>query len=185
MFVIKRDGRSESVKFDKITSRLDKLCYGLHDADPVLVTQKVIQGVYPGVTTAQLDELAAETAAFLSSTSPDYSILAARIAVSNLHKNTSNIFSEAMEQMFTNPGRETPLISQSTWDVVQAHTRELNDMIRHERDYEYDYFAFKTLERSYLCRVNDVIVERPQYMLLRVAIGIHGWNIARVRETYD
>eukprot|EP00534_Pseudo-nitzschia_fraudulenta_P007682 CAMPEP_0201146910 /NCGR_PEP_ID=MMETSP0851-20130426/8558_1 /ASSEMBLY_ACC=CAM_ASM_000631 /TAXON_ID=183588 /ORGANISM="Pseudo-nitzschia fraudulenta, Strain WWA7" /LENGTH=823 /DNA_ID=CAMNT_0047422623 /DNA_START=143 /DNA_END=2614 /DNA_ORIENTATION=+ len=191
MHVVKRDGRVESVHFDKITSRIDKLAFGLDTkhVEPPLVAQKVIQGVYPGVTTMELDELAAQTAASFATQHPDYSILAARISVSNLQKSTCDVFSELTEDLFNYTHHVTlkpgPLVSKEYYDTVMKHKDVLNKAIDHARDFDYDYFGFKTLEKSYLLKMNGKIVERPQCMLMRVAVGIHGDDIDRVLETYE
>ncbi|KXJ86661.1 ribonucleotide reductase [Microdochium bolleyi] len=191
MFVRKRDGRQERVQFDKITARVSRLCYGLdaEHVDPVAITQKVISGVYPGVTTIQLDDLAAETAAYMTVTHPDYAILAARIAVSNLHKQTKKQWSSVISDLFhyVNPKNKTasPMISQDTYDCVMRHKDELDSAIVYDRDFNYQYFGFKTLERSYLLKLNGKIVERPQHMIMRVSVGIHGDDIERVIETYN
>lgn len=191
MFVVKRNGKKESVYFDKITSRIEKLCYGL-DAkyvDSVFISQKVIQGVYPGVTTVELDELAAQTAASFSTQHPDFSILAARISVSNLHKQTSKVFSETIElfHKYIHPktGAPAPLVSEDTYQTVMTHKDKINSAIINDRDFEYDYFGFKTLEKSYLLRCGGKVSERPQHMLMRVAVGIHGDDIDRIIETYE
>jgi ribonucleoside-diphosphate reductase alpha subunit len=191
MYVIKRNGRSEEVKFDKITARITKLCYGLNPdfVDPVQISQKVIAGIYPGVTTSELDELAAETAAYCSTQHPDFSKLAARISISNLHKNTNKVFSENIELFYNNKhektGLDAPLIAQDVYEIVMKNKDLLNSAIIHDRDFEYDYFGFKTLERSYLFRVKGKVCERPQQMIMRVAVGIHKDDIKSVLETYE
>jgi len=191
MFVMKRDGRKEEVHFDKITSRIAKLCYGLSPrfVDPVRITQKVIQGVYPGVTTVELDELAAQTAAYNATQHPDFSILAARISVSNLHKMTAKKLSDNMQIFidYVHPitKEKAPLVSQKCYDIVMKHSAVLDSAIIHDRDFEFDYFGFKTLEKSYLFKVNGKIAERPQHMIMRVAVGIHGEDIPAVLETYN
>lgn len=191
MFVIKRNGYKENVMFDKITSRIRKLCYGLNTdhIDPIKIAMKVIQGIYNGVTTVELDTLAAEIAATCTTQHPDYAILAARIAVSNLHKETKKLFSEAMKDLFNyvNPknGKHSPIISSITMDVVNKYKDKLNSVIIYERDFSYNYFGFKTLEKSYLLKINNKIVERPQHMLMRVAVGIHQWDIDSAIETYN
>jgi ribonucleotide reductase alpha subunit len=191
MFVMKRDGRSESVHFDKITSRIAKLCYGLSPkfVDPVRISQKVIQGVYPGVTTTELDELAAQTAAYNATQHPDFSILAARISVSNLHKMTSKRFSDNIQifKDYVHPITKTkaPLVSDKCYEVVMKHRDVLDSAIIHDRDFDFDYFGFKTLEKSYLFKVNGVIGERPQHMIMRVAVGIHGDSLPDILETYN
>lgn len=190
MFVFKRDGRKEKVHFDKITSRIRKLCYGLDEKyiDAVPVAQKVIGGVYQGVTTKELDNLAAETAAYLTTTHPDYAILAARIAVSNLHKETKKQFSGVIDDLYkwVNPKTEkwSPLIAEDIHDIVMTNAEALDSAIIFDRDFNYNYFGFKTLEKSYLLRLDDVIVERPQHMLMRVAVGIHGKDIDAAIESY-
>ena len=191
MYVYKRSGRKEEVKFDKITARIRKLCYNLNDqyCDPVKISQKVIQGVFNGVTTSQLDELAAETAAYAATQHPDYSTLAARISVSNLHKATLKSFSETMkllhQHVHPKVGHKCPLVSDELMRIVEANKDKLNGAIIYDRDMEYDFFGFKTLERSYLLKIDGKIVERPQHMLMRVAIGIHGDDIDKVLETYN
>lgn len=191
MYVVKRDGRRESVKFDKITSRIEKLCYGLETVyvHPIEVAKKVVSGIYDGVTTAELDVLAAETAASMTTKHPDYAILAARIAISNLHKNTLKSFSATMKQLYTYTDPKTnenaSLISKEAYDVIRKHAALLDSTIIYDRDYGYDYFGYKTLEKSYLLKVNGKIAERPQHMLMRVAVGIHLDDLDSVIETYN
>ncbi|MFP4089106.1 MAG: ribonucleoside-diphosphate reductase subunit alpha [Cyclobacteriaceae bacterium] len=191
MLVIKRDGRRESVKFDKITARIEKLCYGLevNYVHPVEVAKKVISGIYDGVTTVELDNLAAETAATLTVKHPDYAVLAARIAISNLHKVTSKSFSNTMKRLYKyedpKTGEHAPLISKETYSIIKQHAALLDSTIIYSRDYNYDYFGFKTLERSYLMKLGGKVVERPQHMLMRVAVGIHGEDIEKAVETYN
>lgn len=191
MFVLKRDGRREEVKFDKITARIAKLCYGLNDqyVDAVQISQKVVAGVYPGVTTSELDELAAETAAYAATQHPDFSKLAARIAISNLHKNTNKVFSENIALFHANvhdkTGQPAPLVADDVMEIIQKHKDRLNSAIIHDRDFDYDYFGFKTLERSYLLRVGGKVCERPQQLIMRVAVGIHKEDIDAAIETYE
>ncbi len=190
MYVVKRDGHKEPVMFDKITDRIKKLCYGLNDlVDSVKVAMRVIEGLYDGVTTSELDNLAAETAASMTIAHPDYAQLAARIAVSNLHKNTKKSFSETMSDMYhyVNPrtGQKSPLLSEEVYEAIMANAEALDSMIIYNRDFNYDYFGFKTLERSYLLKINGKIVERPQHMLMRVSVGIHLNDIEAVKETYE
>ena len=190
MYVVKRDGRREPVMFDKITDRIRILCYSLSDlVDPVKVAMRVIEGLYDGVTTSELDNLAAETAASMTVTHPDYAQLAARIAVSNLHKNTKKSFSETIIDLYnyTNPrtGLKSPLISDEVYQVIMDHSERLDSIIIYNRDFNYDYFGFKTLERSYLLKLDGAIVERPQHMLMRVSIGIHLNDIESAIETYE
>jgi ribonucleoside-diphosphate reductase alpha chain len=190
MYVVKRDGHREPVMFDKITDRVKKLCYGLNEmVDAVKVAMRVIEGLYDGVTTSELDNLAAETAAAMTVTHPDYALLAARIAISNLHKNTKKSFSETMNDMFhyVNPrtNQEAPLLSEEVHQVIMENAEFLDSHVIYNRDFNYDYFGFKTLERSYLLKINGKIVERPQHMLMRVAVGIHLNDLQSVIETYD
>ncbi|WP_367916407.1 ribonucleoside-diphosphate reductase subunit alpha [Leadbetterella sp. DM7] len=191
MFVIKRDGRRESVKFDKVTARIERLCYGLDSlfVQPVEVAMKVVSGIYDGVTTSELDTLAAETAASMTTKHPDYAILAARIAISNLHKNTLKSFSGTMKLLYQyidpKTGENASLISKETWKTIQANAAVLDSSIIYDRDFGYDFFGYKTLEKSYLMKLNGKIVERPQHMLMRVAVGIHGDNIDKAIETYN
>ncbi|KAG2176605.1 hypothetical protein INT44_007269 [Umbelopsis vinacea] len=191
MFVYKRDGRRERVAFDKITARINKLCYGLdmNFVDPVAITQKVISGVYQGVTTVELDNLAAETAAYMTTKHPDYAILAARIAISNLHKETTKQFSQVVDDLYNyiNPKTDKPgpMISDEVYKIVQANAERLNSAIIYDRDFSYNYFGFKTLERSYLLKINGKVAERPQHLLMRVAVGIHLSDIEAAIETYN
>lgn len=190
MFVTKRDGRREAVKFDKITARIKKLCYGLHAAvDPVKIALRVIDGVYDGVSTSDLDNLAAEVAATNAVTHPDYALLASRIAVSNLHKNTKKSFTEVMSDLYNyvDPVTKQPasLLAEDVWDVIQANSEFLDSTVIYDRDFNYDYFGFKTLERSYLLKIDGMVSERPQHMLLRVSVGIHKDDLESVVETYN
>ena len=190
MNVIKRDGHKEPVMFDKITARIKKLCYGLNElVDPVKVAMRVIEGLYDGVTTSELDNLAAEVAATMTVSHPDYAILAARISVSNLHKNTKKSFSEVMTDLYeyVNPrtGKKAPLLSDEVYKVIKDNAEMLDSAIIYNRDFNYDYFGFKTLERSYLLKLNGQIVERPQHMLMRVSVGIHLNDLAAAKETYE
>lgn len=191
MQVIKRDGRKEEVSFDKITARLRKMTYGLDTnyVNLIEVSKKVIMGLYDGVTTVELDNLAAETAATMATIHPDYALLAARIAVSNLHKETEKSFSKVVEELFNyvdpKTGDRAGLIGEETNRIVQKHKSKLDSAIIFDRDFEFDYFGFKTLERSYLMRMNGKVVERPQHLFMRVAVGIHGEDIEAAIETYN
>jgi len=191
MFVIKRDGRTESVKFDKITARIEKLCYGLnpHLVDAVDVAKKVIEGLYDGVTTSELDNLAAETAASLTTKHPDYALLASRIAVSNLHKNTTKTFSETMRKLhvYKDPktGKNASLIADDVWAVIEANADILDSSIIYDRDFGFDYFGFKTLEKSYLLKLDGRIAERPQHLFMRVSVGIHKEDVESAIKTYN
>ncbi|AFR95612.1 ribonucleoside-diphosphate reductase large subunit [Cryptococcus neoformans C23] len=191
MWIYKRDGRKEPVAFDKVTARINKLSYGLDPnfVEPAEITQKVVQGIHAGITTVELDNLAAETAAYLTTKHPDYAILAARIAISNLHKETKKVFSAVVHDLhaWVNPktGKHSPMIDDDVYKVVMDNKDILDSAIIYDRDFAYNYFGFKTLERSYLLRINGKIVERPQHMIMRVAVGIHGSNIDKVIETYN
>jgi len=191
MFVYKRDGRKETVKFDKITSRIQRLCYGLspEHVEPVQVAMKVIEGIYDGVTTSELDNLAAEIAASLTTKHPDYASLASRIAISNLHKNTKKLFSETMRDLYDYIDPKTnlnaSLIADDVYKIISENSELLDSTIIYDRDFGYDYFGFKTLEKSYLLKLNGKVVERPQHMLMRVAVGIHKEDIESAIETYN
>jgi ribonucleoside-diphosphate reductase alpha chain len=190
MDVLKRDGKTEPVMFDKITARIKKMCYGLNDiVTPVKVAMRVIEGLYDGVTTSELDNLAAETAATMTTAHPDYAKLAARIAVSNLHKNTKKSFSETMDDLYfyVNPrtDKKAPLLADDVYAIIKENAEKLDSTIIYNRDFNYDYFGFKTLERSYLLKLNGKIVERPQHMLMRVSIGIHKNDIDEAIQTYE
>ncbi len=191
MYVIKRDGKQEQVKFDKITARIDKLCYGLDTkhVEPIEVAKKVINGIYDGVTTSELDNLAAETAASLTTKHPDYALLASRIAISNLHKNTNKSFSQTMRALhdYIDPrsGQPAKLIADDIMKVIEENAAELDSSIIHDRDFGFDYFGFKTLEKSYLLKLYGNVVERPQHMYMRVCVGIHRDDIESVIKTYN
>ena len=190
MYVVKRDGRREAVKFDKITARIKKLCYGLNPlVTPEKVAMKVIEGLYDGVTTSELDNLAAEVAATNTITHPDYALLASRIAVSNLHKNTKKSFSDAVKDLYEyidpKTDKKAPLISDEVYDIIIKNADILDSTIIYDRDFRYDFFGFKTLERSYLLKLKGEVAERPQQMLMRVAVGIHKDNLDAAIETYN
>ncbi|CAA0236805.1 ribonucleoside-diphosphate reductase subunit alpha [Tenacibaculum maritimum] len=190
MYVVKRDGKKEPVMFDKITARVRKMCYGLNTiVDPVKVAMRVIEGLYDGVSTSELDSLAAEIAATMTTAHPDYAKLAARIAVSNLHKNTKKSFSETMIDLYeyVNPrtGKKAPLLADDVYKIIMDNSEKLDSTIIYSRDFNYDFFGFKTLERSYLLKLNGNIVERPQHMLMRVSIGIHKHDIDEAIATYE
>ncbi|TNE99140.1 MAG: ribonucleoside-diphosphate reductase subunit alpha [Bacteroidetes bacterium] len=190
MYVVKRDGRKEAVKFDKITARIVKMCYGLDPlVSPEAVAMKVIEGLYDGVTTVQLDNLAAEVAAAKTIDHPDYALLASRIAVSNLHKETTKTFSEVIHDLYTyvdpKTGENAALIADDVYQIIQDNKDRLDSSIIYDRDFRYDYFGFKTLTRSYLLKMNGNIVERPQQMLMRVAVGIHKSDIDSAIKTYN
>ena len=190
MHVIKRNGKTESIKFDKVTARIEKLSYSLSPlVNPIDVAKKVIEGIYAGVPTTELDNLAAETAASLATRHPDYAILASRIAVSNLHKNTIKSFSETMKNLYLyidkKNGKKTPLIADDVWQVIEDNAELLDSTIIYDRDFAFDYFGFKTLEKSYLLKIDGKIVERPQHMFMRVALGIHKNDIESIIATYN
>ncbi|KAL6430479.1 hypothetical protein ACFW04_007824 [Cataglyphis niger] len=191
MYVIKRNGRKEDVHFDKITSRIAKQCYNLdmNYVDPSAVAIQVIRGLYSGVTTVILDNLAAETAATMATNHPDYAILAARIDVSNLHKETKKSFSEVMHDLYHAKDpvtkSDTHIISEQYYNIIKNNAERLDSAIIYDRDFSYNYIGFKTLERSYLLKINGKIVERPQHMLMRVAVGIHENDIDKAIETYN
>lgn len=189
MFVLKRNGKTESVKFDKVTARIEKLSYGLSRlVSPIDVAKKVIEGIYDGVSTSELDNLAAEIAASLTTKHPDYALLASRIAVSNLHKNTTKSFSETMERLYSyidpKTNKQMPLIADDVWETIKKHSELLDSSIIYDRDFGFDYFGFRTLEKSYLLKLDGKIVERPQHMYMRVALGIHKHRIDDVIKTY-
>jgi ribonucleoside-diphosphate reductase alpha subunit len=190
MYVVKRDGRKEAVKFDKITARIVKMCYGLDPlVSPEAVAMKVIEGIYDGVSTTDLDNLAAEVAAAKTIDHPDYALLASRIAVSNLHKETKKTFSEVIHDLYTYVDPKTnenaSLIAEDVYTVVMNNKDTLDSSIIYDRDFRYDYFGFKTLTRSYLMKLNGLIAERPQQMLMRVAVGIHKNDIQSAIKTYN
>jgi ribonucleoside-diphosphate reductase alpha chain len=188
MFVAKRDGRKESVKFDKITARIEKLCYGFKLVDPIDVAKKVIEGLFDGVTTSELDNLAAETAASLTTKHPDYALLASRIAVSNLHKNTTKSFSETMKRMYEyvdkKTGKNAALLADDVYQIIRDNAELLDSSIIYDRDFGFDYFGFKTLEKSYLLKIDGKIAERPQHLFMRVSIGIHKEDVESAIKTY-
>ena len=190
MYVVKRDGRKEAVKFDKITARVVKMCYGLDPlVSPESVAMKVIEGLYDGVTTTELDNLAAEVAAAKTIDHPDYALLASRIAVSNLHKETKKTFSEVITDMYEyvdpKTGENAALIAEDVYNIIMDNKERLDSSIIFDRDFRYDYFGFKTLTRSYLLKMHGQIVERPQHMLMRVAVGIHKEDIDSAIKTYN
>ncbi len=191
MEVIKRNGKREGVSFDKITARVKKMCYGLDPQyiDHIEISKRVIQGLYDGVSTSDLDNLAAETAASLATEHPDYAKLAARIAVSNLHKNTKKSFAKTMRDLYDyidpKTGDKAGLIADKYIKIIEKNASIIDSAIIYDRDYSFDYFGFKTLERSYLLRMNGQVVERPQHLLMRASIGIHGEDIDAAIETYN
>lgn len=199
LFVIKRDGNRESVKYDKITSRIEKLLYGLESIDASLITQKICDRIYPGITTTELDNLAAEVCMAMITDDPEFGVLGSRLAISNHQKNTKENFLHVVQDLVNNKdstGEFAPLISEEILKIVKEREVEINNIINYERDYLLDYFGFKTLERSYLLKINisdenshdsvkKQIVERPQHLFMRVAIGIHGDDIENIKKTYD
>ena len=189
MKVLKRDGKSEDVSFDKISRRIDVFVkkYNLN-IDPIYITQKVCSRIYDGVPTSLIDEYTAELCITLSTEHPDFNKLAGYIIISNNHKNTSPSFSEAMEKVYNNTninGDHKPLISEKIYKIIKKHKNKLNSILDYSRDYLIDYFGFKTLERAYLTNIKNEIIERPQHMFLRVSLGIHENDMKSVKETYN
>ena len=182
MRVIKRNGGYENISFDKVLKRMAALSQGL-SFDPSEIAQKVCARIYDGVHTTELDELAAQLCFSMSSDHPDFGTLARRIIISNMQKNTSPSFSETMTKLYMNP--ESPVISQELYETVLENQAKLNNYIDYSRDFNIDYFGYKTLEYSYLLKVGKTVVERPQHMFMRVALGIHGRDIKDALETYD
>lgn len=191
MKVIKRNGTEELVRFDKISSRVKKQTYDLDRdyVDAMEVSKKVISGLYDGVTSKELDKLAAETAASLTRIHPDYSILAARIAITSLKKETNKSFKETIEKLYRyvnkKTGENAGLISNEVYDVVMKYSDKIESMIVHDRDFNFDYFGYKTLEKAYLLKIDGNIAETPQHLYMRVAIGIWGDNLKEVQKTYE
>ena len=193
MQVIKRTGKKESVHFDKVTSRIMKLSYGLQlkSEDIIEIAKKVVSGIYNNVTTTELDNLAAETAASFTTRHPDFAVLAARIAVSNLHKNTSGTkrFSDTAALLYNyidpKTGLKAPLLSDEVYDIIIENKDMIDESLIYDRDYHFDFFGFKTLEKSYLLKLDGKIIERPQHMFMRVSLGIHKTDVAAAIETYN
>ena len=191
MQVIKRDGSSEPLKFDKISNRIRKMTYGLNNdfIDVLEISQKVIAGIFDGITTEALDNLAAETAASLVPKHPDYSLLASRIAVSRLHKTTKKKFSETIQDLYTyidpETGKPASLINDGTYNVVMENKDTFDSAVIHDRDFNFEYFGFKTLEKSYLLKLYGQVAETPQHMYMRVSVGIWGADIKNALKTYE
>lgn len=188
MFIIKRDGRKEQVKLEKINKRILNISKDLKHVEAVEVAQKVIAGLYDGVTSRELDKLAVETAAGLATKHPEYDVLASRLSISSLHKDTPSSFWECVQKLHGNTdvhGSKKPLVSDVFFNTVKKHHKVIDSQINHKNDFKYDYFGYSTLERSYLLRVDKKIVERPQYMLMRCAIGIHGSDLEEAFRTYE
>lgn len=189
--VIKRNGKKEPVMLDKILDRITQQTYGLDQKwiSPFDVAQKVIAGVAPDILTSTLDQLAMETAASLTTKHPDYSVLAARLAITALHKETKKSFSETVSDLYKyvdpNTGKHSPIVSESFRDIVKKYSDQLDSAIVHSRDHNFDYFGFKTLEKSYLLKIDGRVAERPQYMYMRTALQIWGENLEKVIETYN
>ena len=189
--VIKRNGKKEPVMLDKILERINQQTYGLDQKwiIPFEIAQKVIEGITPDVKTSILDQLAMETAASLTTKHPDYSILAARLAITNLHKETKKSFSETVQDLYKyidpNTGKHSPIVSESFFNIVNKHSDDIDSAIVHSRDHNFDYFGFKTLEKSYLLKINGLVAERPQYMYMRTALQIWGENLEKVIKTYN
>ena len=190
MEVTKRNGSKEQVQFDKISNRLRILCnlFGFKTIDSILIAQKTIENLYNGITTQELDELSARVCATLSSTNPRYSEFGGVICISNLHKMTPDTFYESMKLLMLNKdiNKDTcPLLDDKVFQIIEKNREEIEKKINHKRDYNYDFFGFKTLEKAYLMKSNGVIAERPQYMLMRVSIGIHQDDLKSAFKTYD
>ncbi|VDP91574.1 unnamed protein product [Echinostoma caproni] len=191
IYVIKRDGSTEGVHVEKIMKRIRALCYGLNESyiDVEAVTRRVVAGLYPGVTTAELDNLAAEICATMTTRHYDYETLAARLAISNLHKKTKSKFSEVMEDLYQyihpRTKRHSPLIAERVIEIIRKNAERLDSAIDYQRDFNYNYFGFRTLERSYLLKIKNEVYERPQHMVMRVSIGIHMDDIDGAIETYN
>ena len=188
MFVIKRDGKKEIVYFDKITNRLKKLMYNIDNIDPVLITQKLCSRIVSGITTTELDNLASQICMSMLTDNPNYGILGARIAISNHQKNTDDNFLSVLDNLINNKdvhNELSPMINQEIFSLASKYEKEINKMIEYDRDYLIDFFGFKTLEKSYLLRINKKSVERPQHLFMRVALAIHGDDLINVKKTYD
>lgn len=195
MKVTKRNGKKEPIMLDKILDRINQQTYGLDSkwVQPFEVAQKVIDGITPDIQTRVLDGLAMETAASLTTKHPDYAILAARIAITSLHKDTKKSFSETVQDLYNyvdpKTGKHSPVVSKKFHDVVMKYADELDSAIVHSRDHNFDFFGYKVLERSYLLKMNGKVAERPQYMYMRTAVQIWGLkdepNIPKIIETYN
>jgi ribonucleoside-diphosphate reductase subunit M1 len=190
MFVIKRDGTKESVKFDKITSRIENILKSMSNntIDATIITQKICNRIYPGITTTELDNLASQVCMNMITDHPDYGILGSQIVISNHQKNTSDSFLEVVKKLRNNKDINenlAPLVSEELLDIATKYEKEINDIIDYEREYLIDFFGFKTLEKSYLLKVNKKVVERPSHLFMRVAIGIHGDDLKNVKKTYN
>src|SRR3989344_4286138 len=190
MFVITRSGKREPVQFDKITHRISQLSYNLDQkyVDAIQVAKRTINGLFDGITTDELDNLSAEVSAYMTSVHPDYARLAGRIAVANLHRSTSDSFMETFETLYNYENEFTkekqPLLSDEIYAFAREHKDRISSEIAYSRDFEFDYFGFKTLEKSYLLKVNGKIVERPQHLFMRVALGVQIGNIEEAIKTY-
>lgn len=189
MFIIKKNFKRESVDIDKLIAHIEKMTNGLSSmVVPTELAKKVVDGLYDGATTTEIDNLTAETAVSLATKHPDYALLASRIAIASLHKKTIESFSETMKLLFefkeTKTGKRIPLIADDVYEIVKTNAELLDRTIVHARDFDFDYFGFKTLEKSYLLRMDDKVIERPQHMYMRVAIGIHKNDIESVINTY-
>jgi ribonucleotide reductase alpha subunit len=188
MFVIKRNGDKENVLFDKITNRIKKLMYDIEDIEPAIITQKLCARIIPGITTTELDNLASQICMSMLTDNPNYGILGARIAISNHQKNTDNNFLEVLTKLRNNKdihNEPSPLINEDLISLATKYEKEINDMINYERDYLIDFFGFKTLEKSYLLKINKKSIERPQHLFMRVALAIHRDDLVNVKKTYD
>ena len=182
MKVIKRDGKSCDMHFDEVTARVAALTYDLEKdtINAFKVAQKVFQSMYDGIQTAEIDKLAAEVCIAMATEHPNYSVLASRISINDHHKSTCKRFYDSMKMLW-----EGEFISEEIWTIVKNNISQLEPAIDYRRDYLFDFFGFRTLEKMYLTKINDKIAERPQHMLMRVSLGIHGDDIERAIETYN
>jgi ribonucleoside-diphosphate reductase alpha chain len=188
MYVIKRNGNKEVIRFDKITNRIQKLLYDIDDIDAALITQKICNRIFSGISTTELDNLASQVCMSMVTDNPNFGVLGGRIAISNHQKNTKESFLEVVKELKNNKdihGIEAPLVNDEIYDLAHKYEKEIKDMIDMNRDYLLDFFGFKTLEKSYLLKANKKIVERPQHLFMRVALGIHGNDLENVKKTYD
>ena len=188
MYVIKRDGHKELVKFDKITNRIQKLLNDIDNIDAALITQKICNRIYSGITTTELDNLASQVCMSMVTDHPNFGILGSRLAVSNHQKNTDESFLEVVRKLRNNKDIHdviSPLVSEELENIASKYEKEISEIIKLDRDYLLDYFAFKTLEKSYLLKINKKVIERPQHLFIRVAIGIHGDDLKNIKKTYD
>ena len=187
MYVLKRNNEREEVSFDKIIKRIQKYSKDLTKLNAIELAQQIIAQIYDGIPTYKIDELTAEICAAKTTLHPDYGKLASRISISNHNKNTSPSYSEVIQVLWDNKdvlGEHCPLINKRLYDMVMYHKNKINATLDYEKDFNYDYFGFKTLERAYLMRINGKIIERPQHLLMRVALSIHKDDIKEALKSY-